>query len=113
MLLVLFSDEARERQVSAINLLALLGVVLRLVVAVEELAVEELDTHHGKDEKEKDVDNENVEHIFERDHNTVEHSLERWNAIDHFQRPQYTKQLHRLQLLTHGSTPEKDQARSY
>ena len=71
--------------------LALVEGAPRGVVAVEELAVEELDTHHGKDEKEKDVDDENVEHIFERDHNTVEHSLERWNAIDHFQRPQYTK----------------------
>ena len=61
------------------------------VVAVEELAVEELDADHAEDEEEEHVDDEDVEDVLERGDNTVEHSLERWNAIDHFQRPQYTK----------------------
>ena len=61
---------------------------------------------HGEDEEEEDVDDEDVEHIFEGDHNTVEHSLERGNTIHHLEGSKHAKQLHRLQLLTHRSTPE-------
>ena len=63
-------------------------------------------TDHGEDEEEEDVDDEDVEHIFEGDHNTVEHSLERGNTIHHLEGSKHAKQLHRLQLLTHRSTPE-------
>ena len=57
--------------------------MLGCICAIEELSVEELHSNHGKDEKKEDVHNENVGHILERDHDTVEHSLERGNAIYH------------------------------
>ena len=76
------------------------------IVAEEELAVEELHTHHGKDEEKQHVNNENVEHIFQRDHNTVEHSLQRGNAVHHFERPQNTKEFEGFQLLANGCAPE-------
>ena len=57
------------------NLLTVLGIVLALVVAVEELPVEQLDSHHGEDELEEGVDDEDVEHVLERDDHAVEDRL--------------------------------------
>lgn len=54
---------------------AVLLQALRLIRAVEELALEELHGDDGEDEHEEDVDDENVEHILEGVHHTVEHSL--------------------------------------
>ena len=47
------------------NLLAILGSAFGLVVAEEELPVEELDADHGEDEQEEDVDDEDVEDVLE------------------------------------------------
>ncbi len=44
-------------------LLAVCGRGLGLVGAVEEFAVEELDPHHGEDEEEQHVHDQDVEHI--------------------------------------------------
>ena len=65
------------------NLLAILGSAFGLVVAEEELPVEELDPDHGKDEQEEDVDDEDVEDILEGDHDTVKDSLEGRHPVDH------------------------------
>jgi hypothetical protein len=40
-----------ESQLCLVNLLALFGIMPGGIVAEEELAVEELHTHHGKDEE--------------------------------------------------------------
>lgn len=87
--------------------LAFIGVVPGRIVAEEELAVEELDANHGKDEKEKHVNDENVEHIFQRDHNTVEHSLERGDAVHHLERTQHTQKFDGLEFLAGGCAPGK------
>ena len=79
--------------------LALVEGAPRGVVAVEELAVEELDADHAEDEEEEHVDDEDVEDVLERADNTVEHSLERGHAVHHLERPQHAQQLHRLQVL--------------
>ena len=81
--------------------------MLGLVGAVEELPVEELDPDHGEDEQKEDVDDQNVEHIFERNHNAVEHSLKGGHPVHHLQRPQHAQQLHRFQLLTRWSSAER------
>ena len=68
--------------------LAFLGSAFGLVVAEEELPVEELDADHGKDEQEEDVDDEDVEDILERVDDTVEDGLQLGHPLDRLQRPQ-------------------------
>jgi hypothetical protein len=51
--------EGKEKE----TLLAVCGRGLGLVGAVEEFAVEELDPHHGEDEEEQHVHDQDVEHI--------------------------------------------------
>lgn len=45
----------------------------------------------SKDKMEEKIDDENVEHVFERVDHTVEHSLEFWNPLDGLQGPQHTQ----------------------
>ncbi len=49
--------------------------MLARICAVEKLSIEQLDPNHSKDELKEDVDNEDVEHVLERDDHTVEDSL--------------------------------------
>lgn len=42
---------------------------------MEELALEELHSHHGEDEHEQHVDDEDVEDVLERVHHAVKHGL--------------------------------------
>ena len=49
------------------------------VGAVEKLPVEELYSDHGENEEEKNVDDQDVEHIFEGGNNAVKHSLDDTN----------------------------------
>ena len=80
-----------------------------MVVAEEELPVEELDADHGEDEQEEDVDNEDVEDILEGDHDAVKDSLEGGHPVDHLERTQHTQKLHRFQLSSSGRSPENSQ----
>lgn len=57
------------------HLHAVLLRVLGAVSAVEELALEELHGDDGEDEHEELVDNEDVEDVLERCHDTVKNSL--------------------------------------
>ena len=75
------------------NLLTVLGVVLALVIAVEELPVEQLDSHHGEDELEEGVDDEDVEHILEGDDHAVEDGLQLGDPVNGLQRSQDSQQL--------------------
>ena len=55
------------------------AVTLKLfgfVRAVEESAFEELHGHHGEDEHEEHVDDQDVQHILERVDHAVKHSLQ-------------------------------------
>ena len=56
-------------------LLAVLGSGFAVVAAEEELAVEQLDPNHRKDEEEQHVHDQDIEHILQRVDNTVEHGL--------------------------------------
>lgn len=55
---------------------------LRLIGAVEELALEELHSDYSEDEHEEDVDDEDVQDVLQRVHNTVKHCLEWKNRAD-------------------------------
>ena len=71
--------------VVAVYSLALVSIVLALVGAVEELPVEELHADHGEDELEEQVDDEDVEHVLQRDDHAVEHSLQLRHSVDRLQ----------------------------
>ena len=75
------------------NLLTVLGIVLALVVAVEELPVEQLDSDHGEDELEESVDDEDVKHVLKRDDHAVEDRLQLGDPVDGLQRSQDPQQL--------------------
>ena len=57
------------------DLLALVGSVFRLVGAVVEASLEQLDGDDGEDELEEHVDDHNVDDVLQRIHDTVEHRL--------------------------------------
>ena len=88
--------------------LASVGIFHALVVAEEELAVEELHAYHSEDEVEEDVDDEDVEHVLQRDHDAVEDRLEGGHPVDHLERAEDSEQLHRLQLSSRRSSPETE-----
>ncbi len=60
---LLLIAELRMKEKTKKTLLAVCGRGLGLVGAVEEFAVEELDPHHGEDEQEQHVHDQDVEHI--------------------------------------------------
>ena len=65
-----------------------------------------MDSDHGENEEKEKVDNENVEHVLERDHDTIKDSFQRRNSVDHFQGTQNPQQLHRFELCSSGGTSE-------
>ena len=56
--------------------------MLARICAVEKLSIEKLDPDHSKDKLKEDVDNEDVEHVLERDDHTVENSLQLGDPVD-------------------------------
>ena len=77
----------------------------RCIIAEEKLPVEKLNSNHSEDKKKENVDNENIKDVLERDHDTVEDSLESWDSVDHLERTKHTKKLHGLELGPCGCTP--------
>ena len=69
-------------------LLAGVGIFHAFVVAKEEFSIKKLHAYHSKDEMEKDVDDEDVEHVLEGVDDTVEDSLQLGHPLDRLQRPQ-------------------------
>ena len=65
-----------------LHLLTILGIVFACIIAVEELSIEELDSHHSEDELEESVDNEDIEHILERNDYAVKHGLQLGNSTN-------------------------------
>ena len=89
--------------------LAVLSVGHRCIIAEEKLSVEQLNSHHGEDKKKENVDNENIKDVLERDHDTVEDSLESWDSVDHLERTKHTEKFHGLQLGSCGCASGKYQ----
>ena len=66
--------------------LASVGIFHALVVAEEELAVEELDAYQSEDEVEEDVDDEDVEDVLQGVDDTVEDCFQLRNPLDGLER---------------------------
>ena len=56
------------------------------IIAIKEFSIEQLDRDDSKDEMKEKIDNENVEHIFQRIDYTVKHCFQFWNSLDGLQR---------------------------
>ena len=84
--------------------LTLLGIVLALICAVEELSIEQLDANHSKNELKEDVDNQNIENILQRNDDTVKDCFQLGNSVDCFQWSQYSQQFDRLEFLAGRSS---------
>ena len=63
------------RTLQVVDRLAVLLQALRLVSAIEEFSLEELNRDNRKNEHEEDVNNEDVQHVFQRVDHTVKHRL--------------------------------------
>lgn len=76
------ADHKHETQKSgAVRvLLAFFLCVLGAVGAVEKLPLKKLHSDDGKDEHEELIDNEDVEDVLQRRHNTVKHGLGKKNS---------------------------------
>ena len=93
-----------------INSLALVGVLLAHVGTVEELSIEELNSYHSKDEVEEQVDDQDVEDVFQWVDDAVKDGFQLGNPFDGLKRPQdakHTKGLHRTQIFTAGASTKK------
>ena len=58
-----------------VNLLTVLSNIFALIIAVEKLPIEELDTNYCKYKLEEGVDDEDVEDVFQRNDDTIKYSL--------------------------------------
>ena len=76
-----------------VNLLTVLSNIFALIIAVEKLPIEELDTNYCEYKLEEGVDDEDVEHILEGDDHAVEDGLQLGDPIDGLQRSQDPQQL--------------------
>ena len=89
--------------------LASVGIFHALVVAEEELAVEELHAYHSEDEVEEDVDDEDVEDVLKGVDDTVEDGLQLGNPLDGLERSQHSQYSQRLdgaEVLTSRTPPD-------
>ena len=67
-------------------LLTGIPILHTLIIAIKEFSIEQLDRDDSKDEMKEKIDNENVEHIFQRIDYAVENCLQFWNSLDGLQR---------------------------
>jgi len=98
--LPLHPDTVHDDRVALVVVVELaLALLLRLfgdVVAVEELAGEELHPDHREDEHEEHVDDHDVEDVLERVDDTVEDGLKLGYAVDGLEGPQDAQDFERL-----------------
>ena len=79
--------------VQFIHSLASISIFHALIIAIEELPIEQLDCNDSKDKVEEKVDDENVEHVLEGDDHAVEDGLQLGDPVDGLQRSQDPQQL--------------------
>ena len=60
----------------AASLLAIFCIIFALVIAVEKLSIEQLNTNNCKYELEQRVDDQNIEHILQWDYHAVKHCFQ-------------------------------------
>ena len=92
------------------SLLALEGVLLAVIGTVEKLSIEQLNSYHSKDKMEEQVDDEDIEDVFQRVDDTVKDGFQFGNPFDGLKRPEYAedaKGLHGAKIFTSGTSPVK------
>ena len=77
-----YKQESINKYVHKNSLLALEGVLLTGIGTVEKLSIEELNSYHSKDKVEEQVDDKDVEDVFQRVDDTVEDCLQLGNPFD-------------------------------
>ena len=92
------------------NLLALEGVLFAGIGTVEKLSIEQLNSYHSKDKMEEQVDDKDIEDVFQRVDDTVEHCFQLGNPFDGLKRPEHAEDaqgLHGAKIFTSGASPAK------
>ena len=92
-------------------LLTCIEIMLAFVIAEEKLSIEELNSYHSKDEVEEQVDDKDVEDVFQRVDDTVEHCFQLGNPFDGLKRPEHAKDaqgLHGAKIFTSGASPANE-----
>ena len=67
-------------------LLTGIPILHTFIIAIKEFSIEQLDRDDSEDEMKEEIDNENVEHIFQRVDDTVKHGFQFGNSLDGLQR---------------------------
>ena len=67
-------------------LLTGIPILHTFIIAIKEFSIEQLDRDDSKDEMKEKIDNENVEHIFQRVDYAVKNCFQFWNSLDGLQR---------------------------
>ena len=73
--------------------------MLAFICTIEELSIEKLNPNHSKDKLKENVNDEDVEDIFEGDDDAVKNSFQLWNAIDCLQSSKHTQKFHFVFIL--------------
>ena len=73
------------------------------ICTIEELSIEKLNPNHSKDKLKENVNDKDVEDIFEGDDDAVKNSFQLMNAIDCLQRSKQTQKFDCFQFLSGGS----------
>ena len=92
------------------DLLALEGVLFAGIGTVEKLSIEQLNSYHSKDKMEEQVDDKDIEDVFQRVDDTVEHCFQLGNPFDGLKRPEHAEDaqgLHGAKIFTSGASPAK------
>ena len=87
--------------------------MLAFICTIEELSIEKLNPNHSKDKLKENVNDEDVEDIFEGDDDAVKNSFQLRNAIDCLQRSKHTQKFDCFQFLSGGSFAKKISIKIY
>ena len=68
-----------KNSIMAASLLAIFCIIFALVIAVEKLSIEQLNTNNCKYELEQRVDDQNIEHILQWDYHAVKNCFQFWD----------------------------------
>lgn len=62
-------------------LLAIYGIVFTFIGTVEKLAIKQLHTNYSKNKHEEQVNNQNIDDIFQWANDTIEYSFKLWHTF--------------------------------
>lgn len=71
--------------------LAILRIVFAFIGTVEKFPIKQLHTNYSKNKHEEQVNNQNIDDIFQWANDTIKYSFKLWHTLYCFQRPKNTK----------------------